>query len=234
MATARRIHVLLVICATLLAGLAASRPRPASAQRPLPPPEEIARMREELQSRQRERLARRQAAELIPWQPAAPSADLTVPPGAGVVRIVNGMDRLRAVLEFAPAGDDAATTRPAQAGAATGAGTGLDRVAATTALRLPLGPRGEQFLPLAAGSWRVRILCGDPAVGALHGLPELHATIRRAMQYDMVLDERFENALKAALRAEARSADREKRENAAGGNESTRSGDGRDNAGPDR
>ena len=151
----------------------------ASAQRPAPGPEEIDAMRREFQTLQRQREERGRDNALLPWQTSG-SVVFTKPGDTSArVRIVNEMDALRAVITFEPLD-----------------GTAAERVAT---VRTPICIKGEQWIRLAPGRWRIRMVVGQARKGSPMVLPARDVSVTRTMAYDINLDEQIEWQFKRRL-----------------------------------
>ena len=147
------------------------------AQAPTPTGQELEALRREMQVSQRQREALQSAADLVPWRPLTSLPEIRLSKDAALVRLVNQMDPWRAVWIFEPLEGK----KPS--------------------VRILLCWRGEQWIALAPGRWRVRLVVGRPDsnVTFRHQLDSVDTEKGKA--YELALGEEMEQMLKERERA---------------------------------
>ena len=163
-------------------GHAQSPPSPKS-----PTPEDIELIRARLEEIKQRRLENR------PTEPAVPLRTVARPPKAArelewaALRLDNQMDRLRPVWTFEP----------------------IDRPKARD-VRVPLCLKGEQWIALEPGRWRVNLVVGRPDESQLIRPPPWEIELEEKAAYALELTDKLESELKRAMRQAER--DRQRRE----------------------
>jgi hypothetical protein len=136
-------------------------------------------MRENLQQRQRERESRQTLTHLAPWRPLTEAPEPQLGRERAAVRLVNQTVAFRAVWIFEPV--DIPEARP---------------------VRALLGWRGEDWVALAPGAWRVRLIVGQPGGRGL-AQPAQEVRAGRGKAYELAIAREAEPTLREQARAAA-------------------------------
>lgn len=157
-------------------------------------PGEIEKIRESLQARQREHEADADTPEMIPFE-----VSTTAPPASqtlgerGAVCLNNRMNTLRAFWTFEP-------LDVAPAPKETGKKTGTAGEARPTSIRLPQPLKGEEWIALAPGAWRLGLAVGPPDGSRPLRLPVRRVEVASGRVYNLTLSPEVEQQLKVLLR----------------------------------
>jgi hypothetical protein len=165
----------LAVCSAWLAcalGLFGTAP----AQQPLPSADAVESMREHLQERRRERESLETMTRLAPWHTLTQAPDLRAGRDRAVVRLVNQTVAFRAVWIFDPV--DNPEARP---------------------VRALLGWQGEDWVTLAPGVWRVRLIVGQPGGRGLAQPPQ-EVQAGRGKAYELAIPHDVEPTLREQAR----------------------------------
>lgn len=172
-----------VLALALALGVLAGGAALAPARRPMPTsPEAIAALRTGFQASQREREAAQETQDLVPWVQTAdsPGPQFTgnTTGNAAAVHLVSELNFFRAIWTF----------EPAEGGAAK-------------PVRVPLCWRGEQWITLAPGAWRISLAVGLPGGDKLLRFPAQTVKAGRSRTYEMKIRAEVEPELMAKARA---------------------------------
>ncbi len=126
-----------------------------------------------LQARQRQRQDRESTAPLVPWRPLTSLPQVRLSRAVALVRLDNQMETWRAVWTFEP----------------------LDSSAAS--VRVLLCWRGEEWLALAPGRWRVTLAAGRPDLEKAFRYDLGTVVAEKGKAYELVMGGEMEKMLKA-------------------------------------
>lgn len=149
----------------------------------MPSAGEIARMRADLQAKMRAREAAGRARQI--FQPVSTSErpPQSLPENRTPLRLVNEMIRVRGVLLLTPEGDG----EPVQ---------------------MPICGKGEIWLTLEPGKWKVALDFGEPGVPAHYTTPEMEIKTLPARPLELVLDREIEREISRSLETQTQIVER--------------------------
>ncbi len=167
----------------LLCALAAPLPAPAQPAAPRAPSAEwLEEKGAELRARSLLRDQAGRVAEALELRELAGAQAVQAPPGAAALRLRNDMDRLRPLWILEPVD-------------VVSAADATDRT-----VRLPQPVKGDQWLALAAGRWRLRAFAGAPAGPNGVEWPPLTLELRGGRAYAIDLTDQLEQTLWQSIR----------------------------------